>query len=354
MCVFRSYVRNKSRPEGSIAESVTEKDCLIFISRCLSTTETQFNRIDRNDDIERTPSHHLSVFSIGGKPLGKASVEHLTFEEWKIAYSYVVKNCEEAQPFVDYFDFPNDEKCDDDDDPSSWDDEEIQDINEVQVGGSDNEDISLARDDVEPKKLPSSSSQSETIDTYDAQPIQSEVNVDGYSKEQARARRPPGVEQAKWNWLIDDFWSDPKQKINAPSTQSATENGDSNANVDGNANANDGKLDEEEEVNLNLLKDLHAKQIEEHGVDNLTPFEAFPKVLSECSGYNRGLGYGPKPPKRARIGADSEVRDEIQQLQQAATQQKKMKEESVEREKHLRQELMAEFMAMIKSSKGVM
>ncbi|KAL2921962.1 Thrombin-like enzyme stejnobin [Bienertia sinuspersici] len=119
-------------------------------------------------------------------------------------------------------------------------------------------------------------------------------------------------------------------------------------------------------------------------MDNLTPFESFPKVLNECSGYIRGLGYGPKPTKRERIVADySEVRDEIQQLQQATTQreteisdfklgnillkeqmevmklnilerEKKMKEESIEREKHLRQELMAEFMAMMRSSNGVM
>ncbi|KAL2901387.1 Histone-lysine N-methyltransferase H3 lysine-79 specific, partial [Bienertia sinuspersici] len=97
-----------------------------------------------------------------------------------------------------------------------------------------------------------------------------EENFVGYSKKQARARRPPGVEQAKWNWLIDDFWSDPKQKeisnknrrnrrkqtikhsngakstarileelINAPSTQPVTKDGDNNANVDGNVNAND-------------------------------------------------------------------------------------------------------------------
>ncbi|KAL2921961.1 Protocadherin-20 [Bienertia sinuspersici] len=96
-----------------------------------------------------------------------------------------------------------------------------------------------------------------------------EENFVGYTKEQARARRSPGVEQAKWNWLIDDFWSDLKQQeisdknrrnrmkqtmkhsngakstariledlINAPSTQSVTEDGDNNANVDGNANAN--------------------------------------------------------------------------------------------------------------------
>ncbi|KAL2938621.1 Homospermidine synthase [Bienertia sinuspersici] len=105
MCVFQSYVHSKSRPEGSIAESVKAKHCFTFISRYLTTTKTQFNHVDRNDDIEHTNLHHLSVFSFRGKPLGKASVEQLSFEEWKIAHSYVVKNCDEAQPFVESHNF---------------------------------------------------------------------------------------------------------------------------------------------------------------------------------------------------------------------------------------------------------
>ncbi|KAL2925457.1 Replicase polyprotein 1a [Bienertia sinuspersici] len=362
-----------------------------------------------------------------------------------------------------YFDFPNDESGDED--SSLWDGDKVWDINEVNIGDeSDDKDISLARDDVEPNVVDANSVQllmdyssddledefstddddvdsddeeedefsdressidplDKDLDDVDMETTQSkgdvfetplsyrqdrrakqairaaeewnllrivggvnvkralnaqcaalyrgwryclkEENFVGYSKEQARARRPPGIEQAKWNWLVDDFLSDPKQKINAPPTQTLNDNGGSangednaNANVDGDTHVQhdedpinvklyekthrhkDETMDAEAEVNLNQLRELHAKEIEEHGVDTLTPFEAFPKVLNECSGYIRGLGYGPKPPKRQRIGADSNER-------------KKMKEESVEREKQLRQELMAEFMAMMKSSKDV-
>ncbi|KAL2923667.1 Tricalbin-1, partial [Bienertia sinuspersici] len=244
-----------------------------------------------------------------------------------------------------------------------------------------------------------------------------EENFIGCTKKQAKVRRL-GVDQAKWDWLIDDFWSDPKQQeknekyrrnrmkqtikhsngakstarileelMNAPSTHSFNDDGDNNANGNGDANAHaqhdedpiyvklydktlrhkDGTMGPEAEASLNKLRDLHAKQIEEQGMDNLTPFEAFPKVLR--------LGYGPKPPRRQRLDADcSEVRDEIQQLQQRETEisnllksenallkeqmevmkleilerEKKMKEESVERENKLRHELMAEFMAMMK------
>lgn len=101
MFVFKSYVRNESRPEGSIAESVTAAEYSTFISRYLSAIETQFNRAQRNDDVGNVQLHYLSVFSIKGKPLGKASVEQLSFEEWKLAHSYVIKNCKEAQPFVE-------------------------------------------------------------------------------------------------------------------------------------------------------------------------------------------------------------------------------------------------------------
>lgn len=76
-------------------------------------------------------------------------------------------------------------------------------------------------------------------------------------------------------------------------------------------------MDPDAEVVLQRLKDLHAKEIEDHGINNLTHFEAFPKELNECSGYIRGLGPGPKPQKKPRNGGEySQVRDEIQQLQQ--------------------------------------
>ncbi|KAL2938623.1 Serine--tRNA ligase cytoplasmic, partial [Bienertia sinuspersici] len=192
----------------------------------------------------------------------------------------------------------------------------------------------------------------------------------GYYKEQARARRPPGIKEAKWDWLVDDFWSDPKQKNRRNRMKQTVKHSNRAKST---TSHKDGTMDAEAEVNLNQLKELHAKEIKEHGVDTLT--------LLKLS--LRGLGYGPKPPKRQRVGADSnEVRDEIQQLQQAVTQreteisnlksqnnmlkeqleevkieilqrEKKMKEESVEREKQLRQEFMAEFMAMMKSSKDV-
>lgn len=101
MCVFQSFVRNKSRPEGSIAESYIARECSTLCARYLNMTETCFNRPERNDDIDNKQLHSLSVFSSKGKPLGKANVEQLSFDEWKTARLYVLKNCEEAQPFLE-------------------------------------------------------------------------------------------------------------------------------------------------------------------------------------------------------------------------------------------------------------
>ncbi|XP_073219652.1 uncharacterized protein [Cicer arietinum] len=48
---LKSYVRNKSRPEGSIAEGYLVEECLTFCSRYLhSGVETRFSRMTRNSD----------------------------------------------------------------------------------------------------------------------------------------------------------------------------------------------------------------------------------------------------------------------------------------------------------------
>ena len=85
MRIFKSYVCNKSCPEGSIANSVIARDCLTFCSRYMNMIETDFNRALRNDGDGQKQTHSLSVFSNKGKPLGKMNVEDLTFDEWKLA-----------------------------------------------------------------------------------------------------------------------------------------------------------------------------------------------------------------------------------------------------------------------------
>ncbi|XP_074278569.1 uncharacterized protein LOC141602161 [Silene latifolia] len=70
---FKCYVRNRNRPEGSIAEGYIIEECMNFCSKYLSEIETKFNQYERNADkqIEVTQAHE-----------------------------YVLRNCEEAETYI--------------------------------------------------------------------------------------------------------------------------------------------------------------------------------------------------------------------------------------------------------------
>ncbi|KAF5465237.1 hypothetical protein F2P56_015262 [Juglans regia] len=50
---FKRYVKNKARPEGSIAEAYIHIECVTFCSMYLQDIETKFTRMDRNIDGSR-------------------------------------------------------------------------------------------------------------------------------------------------------------------------------------------------------------------------------------------------------------------------------------------------------------
>lgn len=86
----------------------------------------------------------------------------------------------------------------------------------------------------------------------------------------------------------------------------------------------DGSWDPDAEIKYYEFKTLHAKQIEEHGVDNLSVEKAYIEVLKERPGYIRGLGAGPRPPRKSREGDDdlstelqNQFTEKINNLQQA-------------------------------------
>ena len=122
----------------------------------------------------------------------------------------------------------------------------------------------------------------------------------------------------------------------------------------------DGSWDPEAAAKYEEFKEVHMSQIEKEGADNLSLKEAYLLVMKEKSGYHRGHGPGPQPPRKGR-GQCTEVRveiaAEIQQLQQkeAALQGQvgelqianlelkaeieRMKYEPIERDTKLKQEL---------------
>ncbi|OMO91602.1 hypothetical protein CCACVL1_07067 [Corchorus capsularis] len=99
---LKSYVRNKARPEGSIAEAYIVQECMHFCSRYLHGTETRLNHAGRNDGRNGVHSHSgLQVFSQVGEPLLGDKYEELSLTEWVEARMYVLQNCDEITEFVD-------------------------------------------------------------------------------------------------------------------------------------------------------------------------------------------------------------------------------------------------------------
>ena len=101
MHTLKEYVHNKARPEGSIAEAYIADEFLTFCSWHLNRIETRFNRLERNEDGGERQHTGLSIFMKRGKPLSQGQIKVLSHNDWDYAHLYVVRNCEEAQPFIE-------------------------------------------------------------------------------------------------------------------------------------------------------------------------------------------------------------------------------------------------------------
>uniref|UniRef100_A0A803NA31 DUF4218 domain-containing protein n=1 Tax=Chenopodium quinoa TaxID=63459 RepID=A0A803NA31_CHEQI len=99
-CKLKSYVRNRSNPEASIAEGYMMEECLTFISRYLR--EGVNTRLDKRCASNFSFNQHvdeLSLFPkvghpIGGKRKRKGKGFTLDFQSLKQAHRYIVFNCD--------------------------------------------------------------------------------------------------------------------------------------------------------------------------------------------------------------------------------------------------------------------
>lgn len=100
---MKSFVRNKARPEGSIAEGYLAEESLTFCSRYIEDIETRFNRPGRVCDVpnENEFSFASSIFPQLGKPVGASSMFTLTQMQKLQAHRYVLLNCSIVAPFVE-------------------------------------------------------------------------------------------------------------------------------------------------------------------------------------------------------------------------------------------------------------
>ncbi|XP_052181232.1 uncharacterized protein LOC127794290 [Diospyros lotus] len=91
MGTYKGYVRNFSRPDGSITEAYVVDEAVTFLSRYLHNIETRFTRLERNWDVPCT-QHKMELFNnkirtMGASKFGKLGVfDHVV--QW-----YLLNNC---------------------------------------------------------------------------------------------------------------------------------------------------------------------------------------------------------------------------------------------------------------------
>ncbi|XP_052171518.1 uncharacterized protein LOC127787497 [Diospyros lotus] len=97
---LKSFVRNKTHLEGSIAEGYIASECMMLCSRYLHSIETKFNRLDRNYEGDVHNGGSL-VFNQRGRLLGAGITRDLENNEWIEAHIYILRNCSKVQPFIE-------------------------------------------------------------------------------------------------------------------------------------------------------------------------------------------------------------------------------------------------------------
>ena len=77
-------------------------ESLTFCSRYLKDFPTKFNVPLRNDETSADVNYEFSIFKKSGEPRGHYESINLSHEEYCQATMYVLQNCEEVWPFIEY------------------------------------------------------------------------------------------------------------------------------------------------------------------------------------------------------------------------------------------------------------
>nr|GMD88347.1 uncharacterized protein LOC109213868 [Ipomoea batatas] len=109
---LKKLIHNMTRLEGSIAEGYIAKECMTLCSRYLKSIRTKFNRLERNNDGGSYITNvEISIFSKSRRALGAGIARNLSDDEWLQAHIYVLKNCDDVQPFLKFRIEDNDKGC---------------------------------------------------------------------------------------------------------------------------------------------------------------------------------------------------------------------------------------------------
>ena len=97
---YKSYVKNKARPEGSIVEAYIVNESLTFCSMYLRDIETKFNRPERNfDDNDKVGD--ASIFKHRLRPYGGRKLIQLPHSEIEKIHWYILNNCVELRDYLE-------------------------------------------------------------------------------------------------------------------------------------------------------------------------------------------------------------------------------------------------------------
>jgi hypothetical protein len=88
-----------AHPEASIAEGYLAYEFITLCSRYLDDVETVHNRPRRINDVSDYGKFSLPIFSCAGRSLGARKTRDLELLELQQAHMYVLRNCDEMQPF---------------------------------------------------------------------------------------------------------------------------------------------------------------------------------------------------------------------------------------------------------------
>lgn len=97
---LKGYIRNRSRPEGSIVEGYIAEECVTFCSRYLSQNNAAWKRVGRNEAGYEQGKEILSVFRNIGRFLNVPKVCTLCSDDVKSAHLYVLFNCTEVESYL--------------------------------------------------------------------------------------------------------------------------------------------------------------------------------------------------------------------------------------------------------------
>ena len=109
MGTFKLYIRNRSFPEGCIAETQVGIDCMNLFSKYLHRgVHTRFKIGARNnDECDPSGAEPVSLFSNKGVPLEAKKTDPIILDDKSLSktYAYLLGNCEDVQEYITYLNF---------------------------------------------------------------------------------------------------------------------------------------------------------------------------------------------------------------------------------------------------------